>query len=951
MRICDLGALTIAGDAVELEVKGIRAAAILALLTIHVNRRVSTEALMDAVWGERVTSGAASTLESHVWRLRQWLEPERPRRAPPTILINDAGGYRLIGTAHTIDSLAFEHIAEDVRGLLAAGQAMTALTRADDALALWRGRPYGRFADEDFARAAVARLEEVHRQLVERRVDAMLGVGDFDGVLADLTSLIASDPFRERLWEQRILALYRAGRVEQSLRAFQEVRSMLTNEIGHEPGVELQDLHRRILTQDPGLLPRRRAHAASRHQVDVHLPLSLSPLIGRDSDLARLSGWVATNRLVSVVGTAGCGKTRLAVEVARNTAATFPDGVWLVDLTAVSEPTLVVDLVISTIGFTSSPAGSPIEELREYVSDRRMLLVLDNCEHVLPAVAHIVETALTGDSATPDAHACAFLITSREPLNVAGEMVWTLGPLSVLPDADADAEAVAPAVEMFLQRLRLAAPRLTIDADVLKHAVAISTAVDGLPLALELAAARAGTYTLEDVVAQVTADPTALRRIGRGPSDHRETLRSAIDWSYRMLSPAEQLTHRLLAVLPGQFSVATAEAIIDDSAERVTDLLAQLVHRSMLVSEGSGRSGGPTTFRQLATVRAHAQHALTYAGEHTAATLRRDRWTAAMLSQRPRLGTGAEAQWFRGIDDSNATVRETLANHLIAQQDSAAACLPAQLFFYWYYRGSMVEAGRWFRLAHDAVASHDSTDASVSALALAGGMALQGRSELAWPYVEDALGRIHATPPHRRIEVGEALVEATSAAWSAIDFSLLRPLCAGLASIVELTADEHLGVLADALGAIAQLGGGDLGAAAYSARHVYERAVAMNNSLAAWLAAGPPMAEALMASKPAEGIAWVNRIIEGHLLVDSKAGGMFIETRADFAAQSGDFPTAATLFAAAQARTRRTAMRWPRWPVTHDLIAATRDHLSPADYQRASREGEQLTLKDIVEIE
>ena len=196
MRICDLGALTIAGDAVELEVKGIRAAAILALLTIHVNRRVSTEALMDAVWGERVTSGAASTLESHVWRLRQWLEPERPRRAPPTILINDAGGYRLIGTAHTIDSLAFEHIAEDVRGLLAAGQAMTALTRADDALALWRGRPYGRFADEDFARAAVARLEEVHRQLVERRVDAMLGVGDFDGVLADLTSLIASDPFR-----------------------------------------------------------------------------------------------------------------------------------------------------------------------------------------------------------------------------------------------------------------------------------------------------------------------------------------------------------------------------------------------------------------------------------------------------------------------------------------------------------------------------------------------------------------------------------------------------------------------------------------------------------------------------------------------------------------------------------------------------------------------------------
>ena len=940
-----MGPLMVSAEGDEQPVRGSKAAALFALLVVHINERVTVESLMDAAWGDRVTAGSASTLESHIFRLRQMLEPGRMAGESPTVLINDAGGYRLIGTVHTVDSLAFGRLAGDVRDLAAGGRASTALTRAEEALALWRGRPYGRFADADFARAAVAGLDEMHQQIRERRIDALLATGDIDTALVDLEVLIADDPYRERLWELRMLALYRRGRVEEALQTFQRVRTILVDELGNEPGVHLRELHHKILAADPDLLPRESMRLSPQRPVEVRLPVYLSPTVGRSEDLARLTSLIASQPLVSIVGTAGCGKTRLAVEIAKSAAAEFPDGVWFVDLTAINDPELVVDAVASSIGFASAPAGSPHEQLHNYLRDRRLLLVLDNCEHVVPAVAGIVESTL-GATTAPAPAACTFLITSREPIDVDGETVWALGPLSLLPGA----EERAPAVELFLQRLQSAAPQIDIDDDVIRRAITVSVAVDGVPLALELAAARARTYTLDDIATQVTADPSALRRIGRGPADHRSTVGSAIDWSFRMLSPAEQLAHRRLSVLPGSFTFAMANAVMGDvdlAESDTSDVLAQLVHRSMLASTGPGRVGGATTFHQLATVRAHAHHALTRSGETAQISARRDQWCVATLDDRPQLGTTREAGWYQIVDDGYPTIRATLAQMLINTPNTVGVRLTARLASYWYYRANMVEAGRWYRLAHDAAA--DPVDALLASLALATALTLQGRSDLGRPYVEEALAKLPSVPADRRIEVGELLVGAATAAWARDEFALLVRLHAHVADVVEATGDDQLAVLCDAVGAVALAASGDLGSAAVDGQNVYQRAIAMDNTMAAWIAAGPPMVAALFAARPADGIPWVLRVMAGHLRVASRAGGMFIETRANFAAQAGDYWRAASMYAAARTQTRRAAMVWPRRQLTLELLDVTREHLSSNDFERAWQDGEQLTLQDVVD--
>ena len=950
MRVRDLGTLAIAVDAEERPVSGVRATAMLALLTIHVNRRVSTDALMDAAWGERVTAGAASTLESHIWRLRRLLEPGRAHRQPPTVLVSDTGGYRLTAGTRSVDSLLFEELAAEVGDLLAAGHPAEAVIRADAALALWRERPYGPLGEHEWARPAVARLDELHGQLQERRVEALLATGALDRALSDLEPLIAAMPFREALRGLQMLALYRSGRGEQALRTYQKAHRQLREEVGTEPGVELQELHRRILRNDRELTAGERTGGARtgapQHAVEVHLPPSLT---GREDDRRGLDALVAERHLVTVVGAAGCGKTRLAVEVARAAAPGFPDGVWFVDLTAVSDPDLVVDIAVSTIGFAPSAAATPLEDLRNYLRTRRVLLVLDNCEHVLPAVARIVEVAL-GDA--DDGVVCRILATSREPIDVVGETIWTLEPLG-LPAADVDLyPSAAPAVALFLQRVRAAAPTLAVDEYVLGRAVDICVALDGLPLPIELAAARARSHTLDDIAVQVSADPGRLSRIGRGRVDHRATVRSAIEWSHRMLSPPEQVAHRRIAVLPGQFTRSMAAAAVGDMPTAdVDDLLARLVHRSLLVADGARHPVGPSLFRQLSTVRAHAQHALADAGESADAEDRRDAWTAALLAARPRLGSAAEADWYRAIDDGYATVRATLARHLIDEPSAAGGRLASRLPFYWYYRAGLVEGTRWLQLACTITRDDEPTDVLLVRTALAAALLVQGRVDLARPHVDDALARLPLVTADRLVEVGESLVGLGTAAWQPGGVDLVVTVHQQLCGVVAGAGDADLDVLTDAVGCMAAVAADRPDDAVAQAQDVYDRAVSVGNIMAGWVAAGPPMIVALLTGRPDDGIPWVNRLMRGHVRLGTGGGGLFIENRANFAAQAGDYRAAARFYAAARTETRRAAMVWPRRPLTLDLLALTRRHLDPADYERAWQEGERLSLADVVEPE
>lgn len=951
MRVRDLGTLAITVDADERPVTGVRATAMLALLTIHANQRVSVDALIDAAWGDKVTPGTASTLESHIWRLRQLLEPGRTRRQAPSVLVSDAGGFRLVAGPRGADSLLFAELAGEVGDLLVAGRAMEALRRADGALALWRGRPYGAHCERDWARPATARLDEMHGQVQERRIEALLAAGDVDRALSDLEPLVAASPYRESLRGLKMLALYRNGRAEEALTAFQRARRTLVDEVGTEPGRELQELHRRILDGDPDLAGRERAVGAARRAVEVHLPAALTPLIGRDDILHRLGALVTERRLVTLAGAAGSGKTRVAVEVARAAAAAFPDGVWFVDLTAVSDPDLVLDVAVSTIGFAPSAGSTPLEDLRAYLRPRRMLLLLDNCEHVLPGVARIVEVALDAAVDSDDPVECSILATSREPIGVDGEAIWTLEPLALPHSAELFPQA-APAVALFLERVRTAMPTLRVDEEVIARAVDICVALDGLPLPIELAAARARTYTLDDVAAQVASDPGRLSRIGRGPADHRATVRSAIEWSHRMLTAPERIAHRRMAVLPGRFTRPMAATVIGAVGDAdVDDLLAQLVHRSMLASDGARHPGGPTLFRQLATVRAHAADALADAGETAEALDRRDAWTATMLAARPRLGRLEEIAWYEALDDSYATVRATLARHLIDEPSAVGGRLAHRLQFYWYYRAGLVEGTRWLQLGREVLDDGDPTDVVLADGALAAALLLQGRVAQARPHVDDLLKRLPLVDPDRLVEVGETMAGLAGSSWLPDAVDLVIGVHEQLTRVADRAEDLDLQLLTDAVGCVASVARGRPEQAARDATQVHQRAVAAGNIMAGWFSAAIHMLVDVLAGRPDHGIPWVNRAIQGHARFGPGGGGLYIENRANFAAQAGDFATAARIFALARLETHRAGMVWPRRPLTGQLLNLTRSRLDPADFDRAWQEGERLTITDLARLD
>ena len=959
MRVRDLGALVVAVGAHERPVVGTRGAAMLALLTINVNQRVSVDALMEAAWGEHLSAGAASTLVSHIWRLRQLLEPERDRRQAPTVLVNDSDGYRLVGGPSTVDSLLFAEASAEVRDLLAAGHAESAVRRADAALALWRGRPYGALADAEWAQSSVARLEELRGQLRERRVEGLLASGAVDAALGDLSPLIAETPFREPLRVLQMEALCRSGRGEEALQAYQEARRTLADEVGIDPGPELQEMHQRILHRDPTLDRRPERLVARPRDVEVHLPLSLTPLVGRADVLDRLVTLIRDHRLVTVTGAAGCGKTRVAVEAARAVVQDFPDGVWFVDLTAVSDPDLVVDVVVSTIGFAPTAGAAPLQDLRRYLHSRRILLLLDNCEHVLGGVDQVVRVTLSDPGGSSPSR---LLTTSREPIGIDGETIWTLEPLA-LPDPDGSvAEAVgAPAVDLFLQRLAAVAPALDLDEEVLARAREISIAVDGLPLPLELAAARALSHSLDDIATQVVADPGRLSRVGRGPRDHRATVRSAIEWSHQLLAPDERVAHRRLSVLPGAFTARLAATVVGAVADHeqvnswpadVDDLLARLVHRSLLTSEGSSGPHRPTTFRQLATVRSHARHALDEARETATCLDRRDAWTADLIATRPPSGTGAEAGWYRAIDDDYATVRATLTRQLIDEPTAAGGRLARPLSQYWYYRERLVEARRWLQLGHDVLGpdagnSGDPADDLLARLALAAILAQQRRMDLARPLINDAESQVHDAAPARLIEIGEALTFLAMSCYTGEAWDQLVDLHRVLRWVADTAADTNLDLLADAVGCCALLVSGRGDESVDLALSVQRRAEAVDHPAAGYISTAPLIISALRAGRPEEGIPWVDRCVAMHQRLGRGAIGMFTESKANFVAQLGDYPRAARIYAAAHSATRRAAMGWPNRDLTLPLLALTREHLGRTAFEHAWQDGERLTTVDI----
>ncbi|GAA0279073.1 BTAD domain-containing putative transcriptional regulator [Cryptosporangium japonicum] len=669
LRVTVLGGFRVSRGADEVPVAGVRLRSLLVRLALAGGRAVEPATLIDTIWAEEPPSGAAAALQNLVSRLRRALG------APIT---QTPAGYLLAVDETDVDALCFELLTATGRAHLRAGDAGAAHAALAEAVALWGDRPGAEPAVVAAAAPAVAtRLARLSVDAVADLADAEITLGRPEEAVARLTGLLTERPAHEQAAALLIDALAAQGRQAEALTVYEQLRTHLADALGADPGTALRDRHARLLDG--------RSHRPHRT-----LPASTTSFIGRDDDLARIGDLLGRGRLVTVLGPGGAGKTRLALEAARRRA----DAVRFVDLSVVTQPGMtqptmtqpaeIAAAVLTGLGLRVGRMRSADDELDALVGELGApgtLLLVDNCEHVIDAAAHLVAALL---ARCPDLRVLA---TSREPLTADGEALVPLGPLALpAPDDDVAAATATAAVRLFTERAAAVRPGFAVDEVTRPDVVRVVRALDGLPLALELAAARLRTVSLPDLAAGLS-DRFGLLATGSrtAPARHR-TLSAVIAWSWDLLDEPERTAAERISVLPGGVTPASAAAVGAGAA-----LLPALVDRSLvqLVPE-TGR------YRMLETIREYGTARLRAAGEYDAVAGRAAAYvTALMAHQDPLLRGPDQAAALRLVGAEYGNTLAALRHRCVAGDADGAIDLALHLTWYWQMSGRHSDAVHW----------------------------------------------------------------------------------------------------------------------------------------------------------------------------------------------------------------------------------------------------------------
>ncbi|WP_069110910.1 BTAD domain-containing putative transcriptional regulator [Jiangella alba] len=714
MRIGILGPLEVrADDDSSVYVAGARLRTLLIALALAPGRLVPIAQLIDGIWGDQPPAGAANALQALVSRLR--------RALPGLALESHPSGYRLALDPDAVDAARFERAAAAARS---AGDDAALEDGLRVALALWRGPALLDVAKSEYFAAARTRLEELRLTATEDRVEAALRLGRGAALTTELTTLVAEYPLRERLVGQLLRALVAAGRPAAALAAYERTREALADELGTDPSAELTALHTAILR---GELPPPSAGPASapmpapapapadRPAPRTNLRAGLTSFVGRDADVAQVRALVGEYRLTTLTGPGGSGKTRLAGEASRGLVEATPDGVWMVELAPVGPGADLPAAVLSALDlrdqmFPAAPDDNTAGRLVAVLRSRAALLVLDNCEHVIDAAAELAERLLG------ECPGLRILATSREPLGITGEAVWPVEPLALPPEHDGAAGDLLAfdAVRLLADRARAARPGFTVTETDAPAVARICRALDGMPLAIELAAARLRTMTVEQLAARLDDRFRLLTGGSRTALPRHQTLRAVVDWSWGLLPERERVVLRRLAVFAHGATAEAAARVCGDGADVLDELIA-LSDKSLLMVHDDGDT---PRYAMLETIKAYGLERLDDAGERD--TVRRAHlgYVTDLVEQaEPHLRRAEQLQWLRRLGAVHDDLAVALRGAVAAGDAGAAVRLATGALWYWWLSGHRAEGAE---LTTEALAAPGEGDDIVRATAYAG---------------------------------------------------------------------------------------------------------------------------------------------------------------------------------------------------------------------------------------